>query len=423
MKPLNNSHQHPTTILFTHYGDEWIRGSERCLLDLLTHLDRDRFIPVVWCNSETMANAVRALNVRVEVTAFPLLLGWRQPRFDIRSFIGLVRQGIQRVKADNVSLIHANSGAPNQWLNWVARACKIPLLTHLHARYLLRDRITLGLHQVAMSVGVSPPVIEALLQDGMPSERTCVIPNGIDTDALDQQSPVNIRKMLGLDQHKGKREFLIVTTGSLIKRKGMDLIISAISGLNQSGVPAHLAIIGEGPERAHLEQQIQQQGLSDRVHLLGERNDVAGLLRGGVDLFVSAAHEEVFGLVLAEASLARLAVVAPAVGGIPRVVVDGQSGILFPREDLDALTRAIWDLYHYPQLRIAMGEAGRKHVLKHFTIQQNVACFEKLYSQMLQDPSVKMRWGSHWQLNRPLITAAQRLLKYQPNCNQQAVNP
>jgi hypothetical protein len=407
MQPHHLDHQNPSTILFTHYGAEWIRGSERCLLDLLSHLDRSRFRPIIWCNSEIMANEVRSLDVPVIQSEFPLLFGWQRPRFAIKAFYNLVRQGIRLIDTHGVTLIHANSGAPNQWLNLVARARHIPLLTHLHSRYPLRDRMSLGLHQVPMAVGVSQPVIDQLLGDGMPLKRTCVIPNGIDTRRLDHQECVDLRQMLGLD----KNDFLIATTGSLIHRKGTDILIDAVSRLIEQGVPAFLAVIGGGPEHARLKQQIQRLGLINRIHLLGERSDVTGLLRGGVDLFVSAAREEVFGLVLAEAGLAGLAVVAPKVGGIPNIVIDGKTGKLAPAEDVTALTCAMHEFYLAPQQRYEMGMAGRRHVLTHFTILRNVRQFEQLYTQMLHDPTMRMSWFSHWQWRCPITIGSRQLFK------------
>jgi len=400
------SRQKPSTILFTHYGDEWIRGSERCLLDLLSHLDRNCFKPIVWCNSETMAAEVQHIDVPVIRSDFPLLLGWQQPRFAIKAFFDLVKKSIKRIDSENVALIHANSGAPNQWLNFAARIRNIPLLTHLHSRYPLRDRMTLGLHQIPMVVGVCQPIIDQLINDGMPAERTCVIPNGIDPRRLGKQENVDLRRKLKLSG----RDFLIATAGSLIHRKGIDIIIEAVTQLIKQNVPAWLVIIGEGPERPLLQQQIQRNGLSNRILLLGERADVSGLLRGGVDLFVSAAREEVFGLVLAEAGLACLPVVAPKVGGIPNVIVDGKTGKLVPAENIAALTRAIHELYLTPQQRYDMGMEGHFHVLRHFTILRNVRLFEQLYNRMLHNPAMRMHWHSHWQFRNPILKSSRQLL-------------
>ena len=396
----------PVSILFVHYGDDWIRGSERCLLDLLNHLDRRQFKTVLWCNSQVLADEATALGIPVYCSKFSLLLSWQRPLFDIKAFGRLVRQGRKLVATHNIKLIHANSGGPNQWLNFVARAEGIPLVAHLHARYPLRDRLTLGLHQVTMAVAVSEPVAEQLRQDGSRADRIRVIANGIDTNTQDHQPPFDLRNLLNLRS----QDFLIVTTGSLIGRKGIDLIIDAVKIMAGRGIPAHLAIIGDGPERTPLEEKVRQLSMNRTIHFLGECTNVAGLLRGGVDLFVSGAREEVFGLAIAEASLAGVAIVAPKVGGIPQVVVDGKTGLLVEPENSNALAEAMDVLYVMPERRQQMGDAGRQHVLNNFTITRNVQNFEELYRQLLSTSASQMHWYSHWQLRYPFWNSAKRLL-------------
>ena len=397
----------PTPILFTHYGDDWIRGSERCLLDLLTHLDRKRFTPIVWCNSPLLAAQVEALDITVYQAEFSLLFGWQAPRFNFKGFLALLRQGLQLVERHQIKLLHANSGAPNQWLNLIARLRGIPLVAHLHSRYPLRDRITLGLHQLPLAVGVSQPVIDQLRHDGMSAQRSRVISNGIDTQRLKQQTNIDLRQQLQLNN----QHFLLATTGSLIQRKGVDLIISAAAQLIKQGLPIHLAVIGDGPERSALEQQAQRLGIRQHIHLLGEQQNVFGLLKESADLFVSGAREEVFGLVLAEAGLAKLPVVAPAVGGIPSVVSHGKTGLLVPAEDVAALASAIQQLYMAPALRRKMGLLGHQHVMEKFTIQHNVEKFQALYQELLQTPSMTPHWYSHWLWLRPLRQCTKQLLK------------
>lgn len=391
----------PVTILFVHYGDNWIRGSEGCLLDLMSHLDTDRYRPLLWCNSQALVEAAQALHIEVVRDDFPLLLGWQAPRLNMRGWSSLVSKGKQLVEQHQVDLIHANSAAPMQWLNVVARLCQRPLLTHLHARYPARDRLTLGLHHSAMLVGVSQPVVDHVLQDGMPKERTRMIANGIDTQALLAQPVVDLRARLNLDTD----DFLLATVGSLIHRKGIDIIIKALQQLTLQGLPAHLAIIGDGEERQSLQQLSHQLGLSQRVHFIGEQDRIASLLRGGVDVFVSGAREEVFGLVLAEAGLCQLPVVAPRVGGIPAVVDDGQTGLLVASEDPQAMANALALLQRHPQRRRQMGLAGKRRVMQRFTIERNVEQFDQLYQRLLSDDTQRMGWTRHWQLGTALKLA------------------
>ncbi|MFT6984553.1 MAG: glycosyltransferase involved in cell wall biosynthesis [Psychromonas sp.] len=380
MTELNINPQ-PISILFTHYGDNWIRGSERCLLDLLAHLDKAKFTAVLWCNQQIMVDQAHKLGIEVYRSDFPLLLGWKAPRFDFPAFIGLVKQALKLIDKHQIKLIHANSAAPCQWLNFAARKRNTPLICHLHSIYQLRDRLTLGLHQVPMLIGVSRYVLGELQRDKMPDARMQVIANGIDTQKLLAQKKRDLRQTLAINPG----DFVLATVGSLIKRKGVDLIIAALAQLRAKQLPVHLLIIGEGPEKKNLKQQIQRLGLQQNVTLLGEQENVIAILRGSADLFVSAAREEAFGLVLAEASIAQLAIVAPAIGGISDVVLDGQSGTLVPSEDVDALSKAIHTLYLCPARCHAMGKAGREHVLRNFSIEQNTRHFEQLYKQMVSN--------------------------------------
>lgn len=398
IQPENN----PKCILFTHYGEDWIRGSERCLLDLLSHLDKDKFKPLLWLHQPSMANEAKKLGIEVYCSEFPLLLGWNAPRFNIRAFVGLIKQAITLIAQHQIALIHANSAAPCQWLNFAARKRNIPLIAHLHSFYQRRDRLTLGLYQVPLLIGVSSYVLHDLQSDNTPNSRMQVIANGIDTQKLLAQKRLDLRAALDIDVG----DFVIATVGSLILRKGVDMIIAAVAHLIATKKrPVHLLIIGSGEEENNLKQQIEDLGLQQHITLLGEQKGVHGILCGSADLFVSAAREEAFGLALAEASLAGIVVVAPTVGGIVDVMLDGRSGILVPPENVNALSAAIDKLYLNPSLSHAMGKAGCQHVLDNFTMEKNCQQFEHLYGQLLSSPAALRSGISNWSLRLSFASA------------------
>lgn len=368
-------------ILFTHYGENHIRGSERCLLDLIKHLDKGLFTPIVWCNSELLEQEVKKLKVRVIRSNFPILFGWLPSRYDFRGFLAIVKQGLKIVSNEKIDVIHANSGAPNQWLNLIARIRKLPLVAHLHARYPLRDRLTLGLLNTSLTVGVSQTVVNQLLDDGIAPDQVEIVPNGIDANQQDETAPVDLRKLLNLEQ----RDFVAITVASLIYRKGIDQLIRAIACLKNRELPIHLVIVGDGPEKPVLQNLAQVYRLQNYIHFLGERTDVAGLLRGGADVFVSGAREEVFGLALAEANLASIPVIAPRVGGIPEVIENNVTGILLPSENSLSIANAIQRLYKYPRLKNKLGLAGRRRVLENFCVENYVLRFQNIYLELIQD--------------------------------------
>jgi glycosyltransferase involved in cell wall biosynthesis len=397
-------------ILFTHYGDNQIRGSERCLLDLVKHLDRRCFTPVIWCNSELLAQEMKKLDVTVYRASFPILFGWLACKHDFRGFLRVVRQGLQIVTDEEIDILHANSGAPNQWLNIIARMRKLPLVSHLHCRYPLRDRLTLGLHNTSQVIGVSQPIIDQLLDDGIDTARVQVVPNGIDTAHQDLAKPLDLRQMLNLRQ----QDFVAITAASLIHRKGVDLLVRAIARLQRRQLPVHLVIAGDGPARESLEALTRSCHLDHCIHFLGSRDDVAGLLRGGADVFVSGAREEVFGLALAEANLASIPVIAPEVGGIPGVIKDNVSGFLVPPESSVSIAKAIACLYRNPQLKSELGKAGRIRVLTNFNIETYVSHFEDIYLELFRDRSRHLGFlsnGSLRSLSRMLIRGVRIYLR------------
>lgn len=386
----------PKTILFSHFGENWIRGSERCLIDLITHLDKQQFNPIVWCNSPYLAEHFQKYEIKTYQQPFTVLFGERRPRCDFASFYKLVNTGVKLVNDHGVDLIHVNSAIPNQWLHWVSRRCGIPLIVHLHSRNVLRDRIILGLHQVWHTVAVSQPIADQLINDGLSAKKITIIDNGIDNHSFDRFSPTPLRSLM-----PARKEWpIILSAGSLIYRKGVDLIIHSIYQLKIQGCDCTLMIAGDGDQRQSLEDLVKQLRLGDRIFFFGERSDLPSLLKGGADLFVSAAREEVFGLVLAEAGLAQLPVVAPRTGGIPRVVKDSHSGILFEPESVSALTNAIETLLQNQALAKTMGAHGRKRVLEMFTIEKNVQQFSELYGQVIREYH-PLRWWQ-WNLYAPL---------------------
>lgn len=379
-------------ILYVHYGNDWIRGSERCLLDLLMHLDRQHFYPVVWCNSPVMADAVSALGVEVVMDDFYFLLGWEAPRFDVLSYGQLVIKCWGFVRRFDIDVIHVNSGGPCQWVVPVARLIRVPVVAHLHARYGLRERCSLGLHQVSLAVGVSAAVVQGLLDDGMPIERTQVIHNGVDAQRIKSGMAIDCRDEFSINPD----ELLIATVGSLIRRKGIDLLIDSVSELVIGGTKLKLLVIGDGVDGDELQQKSVLLGVQRHVIFLGERADVGALLAGGVDVFVSGAREEVFGLVLAEAGMAGLPVIAPRVGGVAEVVEDGCTGLLVDSESSLELSKAIKRLANSKALRLQMGALGRRRVKQCFSIERYVTEFQLCYEILLSVPKYRLSLFSYW---------------------------
>lgn len=376
----------PTPILFTHYGDPWLRGSEQLLLDLLAHLDPARVRPIVWCNQLAMAEAARALGIITYRSDFEVYFDYEAPRFRLGRYRALMREARDLVRRHQIRVLHSNSAGPCQWLAPVARAARLPLLAHLHIGYLRRSRYVLLLHQASLLVGVSRQVIEPFLDEGVAAAKTQVIYNGIDFSRLRPKTGADPRQQLGIPHDAT----VISAIGSLIRRKGQDVLLRAFSLLGPAR-NIHLMIASDGPERTNLERLAAELGLQARVRFLGYYNDLAGVY-GASDIVALASRSDAFGLVLAEAGYFNLPVVATSVGGIPEVVENEVTGLLVPPDDPAALAAALARLVDDRGYRERLGRAGKMRVEALFSVEQMVENFQQAYDRLDRLPRNRLGW-------------------------------
>lgn len=369
----------PTPVFFAHYGEDGIRGSERVLLDLFAHLDRDRFAPLLWCNQEGMASAARALGVETRVTPMPILAGWSAPRFELAEHWRLRREARECLARRGIRMVHANSGAPNQWLVPASRRMRIGYLTHLHAHYVLRDRCTMLLHRAQAIAGCSAGVLEPFAHDGVERERLHTIPNGVDVERIAVGDATRLRAELGIAPSR----VVVTAAGALIPLKGFDVLIRAMQLLTARGVPASLLIAGAGPEERALRRMADHCGVAAHVHWLGQRNDLGAILRDATDIVAVPSRQEAFGLTVAEGAVFGVPAVASDIPGLRETVTTGHlGGLLAPAGDVSELADAIETLARDTDARRAMGVAARTYARQHFTVQVMVERLEALYSQL-----------------------------------------
>ena len=153
----------------------------------------------------------------------------------------------------------------------------------------------------------------------------------------------------------------LAAVGRLIPIKGLETLIAAVADLPE----VEVEIAGEGPLRAALEDDIRARGLADRVRLLGRVAPVGPVMERAAIVVVPSLGEG-FGMVALEAMERGRAVIASAVGGLPEIVVEGETGLLVPPRDPAALGAAIRELLGDPDRVAAMGAAGRRRAVEVF---------------------------------------------------------
>jgi glycosyltransferase involved in cell wall biosynthesis len=201
------------------------------------------------------------------------------------------------------------------------------------------------------------------------ADRTVVIPNGVDTLAAGGPR---------LDAPAGDRP-RVISVGRLAPPKDPLTLVRALAALQ---TPPKTLLVGDGPDRRAVEQEIAARGLTGTVSVAGERRDVARLLAQS-DVFVLSTRSEGAPMSILEAMAAGLPVVASAVGGVPELVEDGSTGLLVPPGDPAALAAALDRLLADPDLSKRLGAAGRSRARERFDVEVVRRAHLDLYAREL----------------------------------------
>jgi glycosyltransferase involved in cell wall biosynthesis len=205
------------------------------------------------------------------------------------------------------------------------------------------------------------------------------LPHAIDDKVIVNYHGVDVSRFTPADaQRPASGAFKIVSCGLLERYKGMHILIDACAKLRDEGIDVECRIVGEGPRRGQLQEQIERLGLSGRIHLLGRRphREVAALLQAA-DAFALASElggrrRDVIANVVVEAMAAGLPVVASNIPGADELVEDGVCGYLVRPNRVDSVATALRRLALDPAARRRLGEAARRRVVQHFDSSTNV---------------------------------------------------
>lgn len=228
---------------------------------------------------------------------------------------------------------------------------------------------------------------DLLVRYGAPTDRVSAIPNGIEIAAIDATPPVALRQELGWPD-----DCVIVGCVARLERyKGVDLLLQALARSDGSQ-DIRGVVIGDGPERAGLEQLAGSLGIGDRVAFLGTRVPSEGYAKA-FDIAVLATREDTehCSNAILEAMACARPVIASRVAGTPELIVDGVTGLLFDREDDERLGRLIDGLAAAPRLRTDLGTAGRQRIVDHFAMTTIASRFLALWREAAADAHTGVR--------------------------------
>ena len=187
-----------------------------------------------------------------------------------------------------------------------------------------------------------------------------------------------LRAELGLEGR-----FALGNFARLHEEKGQRFLIRAMEDLHADFPQLALLIVGEGPERAALEQQIRHAGLGDVVRLLGWRRDAMTLM-AAVDAVVQPTLQEAFSQVMAEALWMGKPLVITDVSGATDVIQDSHNGLLVPKGDPRALMVAIERLVCDAGLREKLATNGKHYVTQNLGSENIIRQYEKSYERCFE---------------------------------------
>jgi L-malate glycosyltransferase len=213
-------------------------------------------------------------------------------------------------------------------------------------------------------------------EEGCSPERVVVVRNGIDLARFDALSQRPLERPLPGDGP------IVAVVANLWPVKDHRTLIEAAAVVRDRLPGVRFALVGDGPERAALAQQIERLGLRDVVHLLGTRYDVPAILYGATAFCLPSRAEGLSNAIM-EAMAARLPVVATDAGGNAELVRDGETGFVVPVGDASMMARRLLDLLSDPERAREMGGRGRAFAERELSLERKQAGYRDLYCRLL----------------------------------------
>jgi len=355
-------------ILFINYGENWIRGQELCLINLLRNIDRTKYNPIAICNAFELKNELSQSGIDTYLTKIPeISFEGKNSRFEIFSYISAFFYFRAVIKKHRIDLIFSNSGLPSQLGYPLARLFSIPLVTHIHAPYTKRYA-WMWFFKFADRVIFVSDMTKKFMEKKVSFKNTVMIHNGVDINRFKPVTTKNIdlRKSHGVVDD----DIVIGQVGSLINRKGVDLLIESFAYLAKSYNNLKLIIVGDGPDKDDLIKLSHKLGVGERVRFIGNVNNTEDFYSHLFDINVLASRQEAFPLTLLEGAACGLPNIGSRVGGNPEIIEDGINGFLFEKENVAQLTERLALLVTNQKLRISMGESGREKIEKNLSLKE-----------------------------------------------------
>lgn len=347
-----------------------IGGLERVVVNLVKGFQSSPYRCVVCCLEEggPFASEIRSMGVDVKVFAKRDGIDWR-----------CVRRLAKYFRDEDVRIVHTHNAASH--FHGVAAAVAGGVRARVHTKHgrdypddrrkvLLNRLLSWGTDEI---VTVSDDARDVVVQvEKVNPRKVRRIWNGVDTELYRPPDRIVAEPVIG-------------TVARLSPEKDQRTLLTAFKLVRAELPDARLVLVGDGSEAADLARMARDLGISDQVDFLGPRSDVSEILHT-FSVFTLTSTTEGISMTVLEAMAAGLPIVATDVGGNREIVAPPACGLIVPPGDPEALSRAYLELLADAQRRGQIGRNARRRAVEHFSLNQMIAEYAKVYSDVLNHP-------------------------------------
>ncbi len=318
----------------------------------------------------------------VGVASYPL---FKYPPYAL----GLATKLVELVEEYNIELIHAHYAVPHAASAYLAKqilnSSGIKTITTLHGTDITLVGADSSFHRVVKFAieksdgvtAVSNYLKQRTIEEFDIKGEIRVIYNFVDAIRTSQKNKICKKEMFAPN---GEKILMHASNFRPVKRVG-DVV--RIFEKVRSNIPSKLILIGDGPERLFVQQLVKDLKLTGDVHFLGEQDYIEPLFFCA-DLFLLPSEQESFGLTALEAMACGVPVIGTEIGGLPEVIIHGETGYLFPIGDTLNMAEKAVKLLNNTETHELFRKQARKRATQYFNADKIITQYEEFYKEILE---------------------------------------
>lgn len=284
-------------------------------------------------------------------------------------------------------LVHAHTGHAVGLAALATRGSSVPMVLTRRVDFRLRSGAASRwkYRRAAALIAISRAVADAMAASGVAPERIEIIPSGVDLTRT--FTPASRATLAALGVPEGAP--LAVQVSQLVRHKDPLTFVRAIAAAHRRVPALHALLVGDGHLRGAVDALVAELGLGETLHVTGYRTDADGLL-AAADVATLSSEEEGLGTVLLDAMSMGTPIAATRAGGIPEIVVDGESGLLAPVHDAHALGANVARVVSEPGLAARLSEGARARAAE-FSVERTTERTLAVYRRVLARAAASSR--------------------------------